>query len=175
MTASNFQAALAFTLSQEGGWSDRADDPGGPTNQGITLATWQAVWGDAETKDDLRRMTDAQRDAIYRARYWNETRADDLPAGVDLAVFDLAVNAGPGVAGKMLQHVVGAVQDGDIGPLTIAAARAADPQQTITLICGNRIVYYQSLKRPEFIDGWTARANACETAAQALLNGGPAG
>ena len=44
---------------------------------------------------------------IYRSKYWNATRCDDLPAGVDYAVFDYAVNSGVGRAGKVLRRLVG--------------------------------------------------------------------
>jgi lysozyme family protein len=170
MTAANFPIALAFTLQSEGGWTDRPDDNGGPTNQGVTLATYRDALGQPNlTADDLRAMTDEQRDRIYLMGYWQTIRGDDLPSGVDLAVFDFAVNAGPGTAAKLLQHVVGTTEDGVIGPLTIRAASAPNLQQTITLICGNRIVYYESLGKPEFLQGWINRANACQDAALALI------
>ena len=170
MTASNFPAALQFVLQSEGGWTDRPDDNGGPTNQGITLATYRDALGQPNlTADDLRAMTDEQRDRIYLMGYWQPIRGDDLPSGVDLAVFDFAANAGPGTAAKLLQHVVGTTEDGVIGPLTIRAASDPNLRQTITLIYTSRIAYYDSLGKPEFIDGWTARANACESAALALI------
>jgi Glycosyl hydrolase 108 len=39
--ADNFDTCLAFTLKAEGGYSDNSADPGGPTNMGITLATYR--------------------------------------------------------------------------------------------------------------------------------------
>jgi lysozyme family protein len=170
MTAANFQACLDFVLSQEGGWSDDPNDPGGATNQGITLATYRTFTNNPDASaDDLEEMSDAMRDDIYRTMYWTPICGDDLPAGIDLAVFDFGVNAGPGRAAKELQLVVGVEQDGVIGPLTLAAARGTDLRQTITLLCGNRIVYYEALNKPEFLDGWTARADACEAAALAMV------
>lgn len=168
MTASNFAAALAFVLEAEGAWSDRPDDT--PTNQGITLATYREALEQPDlTADDLRAMTDEQRDRIYLMNYWQPIRGDDLPSGVDLAVFDFAVNAGPRTAGRMLQRIVGAMQDGVIGPQTIAAAQATIPEQAVMAMCQDRINYYQMLGKPQFLAGWTARANACEAAALALV------
>ncbi len=66
MTACNFAIALAFTLGQEGGWSDDPNDPGGATNQGITLATFRDWCGASQTVDDLRDMSHDTRDEIYR-------------------------------------------------------------------------------------------------------------
>ena len=42
MTAENFQACLAFTLKYEGGRSNDPHDPGGPTMEGVTQATYDA-------------------------------------------------------------------------------------------------------------------------------------
>ena len=41
----NFDICLAFTLKEEGGYSDNPADPGGSTNMGITLATYRQ-WSD---------------------------------------------------------------------------------------------------------------------------------
>jgi lysozyme family protein len=171
MTASNFPAALQFVLSQEGGWSDRSDDT--PTNQGVTLATYRDALGQPNlTADDLRAMTDEQRDRIYLMGYWQPIRGDDLPSGVDLAVFDFAVNAGPAMAVKALQAVLSVTEDGIVGAETLGRAQAVEimvPQTPIRKLTDARIRFYKSLGKPEFIDGWTNRANACEDAALALI------
>jgi lysozyme family protein len=170
MTAANFPAALQFTLSQEGGWSDDPNDPGGATERGITLQTYRWWHNNPHLQPtDLRGMSDSECENIYHTMFWDAVHGDDLPAGIDLATFDWAVNAGVGRAARALQFVVGTMQDGAIGPLTLAAAAGADANRTVTLLCGNRIAYYQSLDKPEFIDGWTNRASACEAAALALI------
>ena len=51
--------------------------------------------------------------------------------GVDLMVFDMAVNSGPGRAGKILQRVVGATVDGGIGPQTLGMVAKMEPQDII--------------------------------------------
>src|ERR1700738_2641684 len=105
--ADDFDACLAFTFKEEGGYSDDPADPGGATNMGITLATYRQ-WSDnpnlgALQVEDLSERTAR---AIYRSLYWNPLRADALPAGVDLSVFDMGVNAGIWGSARLLQRAL---------------------------------------------------------------------
>jgi lysozyme family protein len=88
--ADMFDACLAFTLREEGGYVDDPADPGGATNMGITLATYRQ-WADnpALGPTQVQDMTARTARAIYRSLYWNPLRADALPIGVDLSVFDM--------------------------------------------------------------------------------------
>ena len=70
-------------------------------------------------------------EAIYRQKYWDALRCDELPAGVDYAVFDYGVNSGIRRAAKVLQRLIGVDVDGEIGPNTIAAAKRAKASQLI--------------------------------------------
>ena len=118
----NFQACLAFTLQQEGGFVDDPYDPGGATNMGITLATYRE-WFPQATVADLRVIDSATVSEIYENDYWFASDADQFASGVDLMMFDMAVNAGPARAAKLLQQCLGVAQDGRIGPITLAAAK----------------------------------------------------
>ena len=165
----NFAFCLAFTLSQEGGYSDDPDDPGGATNQGITLATFNDYAGPGLTAANLQAMTDQERDQIYREGYWNTIEGDDLPLGIDLVLFDFGVNAGPDTSAKTLQTALGVTADGAIGPITLAAAQAASPLVLINELTLARINYYESLGQTEFINGWLNRTKACEVAALTMV------
>ena len=81
------------------------------------------------TVADLKRITDAQVATVYKLHYWNKVKGDELPAGVDYAVFDFAVNSGPKRAAEYLQSLLLVKVDGIIGPQTIAAAKRADAGQ----------------------------------------------
>jgi len=93
-TPDRFSTVLAETLTHEGGWADHPKDPGGATMKGVTLATYRQYYPNA-TKADLRKISDADLKMIYRTGYWDKVRGDDLPPGVDLMTFDVAVNSGP--------------------------------------------------------------------------------
>ena len=123
----NFKKALKHVLVHEGGWADHPKDPGGATMKGITLATYRRHFGEDKSKDDLRNITDEDLGQIYRSGYWSKCRCNELPAGVDYAVFDGAVNSGPGRGAKWLQAALGAKQDGGIGPKTLSRVEEHDP------------------------------------------------
>lgn len=157
---SNFDAALKLVLKHEGGWADHPKDPGGATMKGITIAVYRANINPKGTKEDLRKITDAQVAQIYRTQYWDKVRGDDLPSGVDYAVFDYAVNSGVSRASKHLQAVVGKRQDGKIGPETLAATKAMLAQTVINNLCDKRMVFLRNLPTfPTFGKGWTARVS----------------
>ena len=44
----------------------------------------------------LRNISDDDLGQIYCSGYWDKYQCDKLPSGVDYAVFDTAVNSGPG-------------------------------------------------------------------------------
>ncbi len=83
-------------LKHEGGWADHPKDPGGATMKGVTLATYRRHFGKNKSKRALRNISDDDLGQIYRSGYWDKCRCDRLPSGVDYAVFDAAVNSGPG-------------------------------------------------------------------------------
>ena len=166
---SNFPRVLAETLSHEGGWSDHPQDPGGATMKGVTLKTFRTYYPGA-TKDDLRNITDAQLERIYRDGYWNAVRGDDLPAGLDLVAFDAAVNSGVSRGAKWLQQALGVTADGKIGPATIAAAKAAEPISVIDTALMRRMAFLRGLKTFDvFGKGWTRRVEAVGAAAKAMV------
>jgi lysozyme family protein len=162
-----FGACLPLILKHEGGYVDHPADPGGATNLGITHATLAAWRGKPVTKQDVRNLTVTEAAAIYRARYWDAVRGDELPAGVDLAVFDFAVNSGPGRAIRTLQGVLGVAQDGALGPVTMAALAKAPGKATVIVdLCDARMRFLRGLSTfATFGRGWTARVNAIEDAA----------
>jgi lysozyme family protein len=131
MTASSYDEALRRVLVHEGGYSNHPSDPGGPTNWGITIHEARAYWKKEATADDVRSMPVDVAKNIYRSKYWDAMCCDNLPAGVDYAVFDYGVNSGIARAARVLQRLVGASVDGEVGPDTIAATARATPAELI--------------------------------------------
>lgn len=171
---SDFDRCLAVTLREEGGNDDDPRDSGGRTSRGITAADW-AAWRQTHQglPADVWQAPQAQIAAIYREMYWNKLYCDNLPNGVDLVVFDHGVLGGIGTSAKLLQRLVGTDVDGEIGPLTIAAAAGIDPVSLVGQFCDARLAYYQSLNRPEYIKGWTNRVLDVRKEALALATEAP--
>lgn len=166
MSSSNFQACLRFTLKYEGGYVDHPADPGGATNLGITIAVLSAWRGRTVTKAEVKALKVDEAGAIYRARYWDKVEASKLPPGVDLAVFDYAVNSGPARAAKALQRVVGVAADGVVGMDTIQAVASRKPRDVIAALCDERLRFVKSLKTwATFGKGWSNRIGAVKSAA----------
>ncbi len=165
----NFTAALELVLKHEGGFVDHPDDPGGATNRGVTIATFRRFFGNERTVDELRLISDAQVEHIYRLGYWDAVRSDQLPSGVDFATFDFAVNSGPGRAARELQARVGAHQDGSVGDQTIASVRALPAAQVINELCDARLAFLRGLSGfSTFGAGWTTRVAGVRNAALAM-------
>ena len=156
----NFNAALQHMLRHEGGFINHPRDPGGMTNLGVTARTWEDWIGHTPSEKEMRELTPEKVAPLYKRKYWDAIRGDDLPSGVDYCVFDCAVNSGPGRAAKMLQEVVGVKPDGGIGPITLAAVKAVDPVVLINKYADKRLAFWQSLPTFDtFGKGWTRRGN----------------
>lgn len=171
-----FDEALSLVLVHEGGYVNHPADPGGATNKGITQATYN-VWRtrNGQPKQNVRKITDAEVAAIYRRDYWGKVRGDDLPAGVDYAVFDFAVNSGPSRAARFLQRIVGVDDDGVIGPITLAAVQAMPPGGIIVDLCDARLAWLKQLSTwNTFGRGWSRRVNEVEVKAVRMADLSPA-
>jgi lysozyme family protein len=171
----SYAASLDRLLRHEGGYTDHPSDPGGPTNFGITLADARRYWKGNATAADVRAMPLDVARRIYRERYWNAMRCDELPAGIDYAVFDYGVNSGIGRAGKVLRRVL-AMPDNTsvVSDEVIAAARAWVVSDLVVAICTERLAFLKSLKTfPVFGRGWTARVNGVRAAALAMAQSRP--
>jgi len=172
--ADTLDTCLAFTLREEGGYVDNPADPGGATNMGITLATLRQYTDDPQLgATQVRDMTERTARAIYQALYWNPLRADALPRGVDLSVFDMGVNAGTWRSARILQHALGFTGlevDGCIGPETLDAAAKFDPLTLVDALAERQAAFYRGLAEFSiFGEGWLNRCRARKEAALAII------
>jgi lysozyme family protein len=174
MAAINFQTALALVLRHEAGYVDNPNDNGGATNLGITIKTLSAWRGRKVTKDEVRRLTKEDVAPIYRHRFWDVVRGNDLPHGLDYAVFDFAVNSGPERAAVMLQRAIGVEDDGWIGPVTLNAVWAADQHWLIDELMDQRLSFMKRLDDwQHFGRGWASRVASVREVALEMAKDNP--
>lgn len=154
---SNYAACLAEVLKWEGGWSNNPKDPGGATMKGVTQAVYDS-WRMSHrlSKRSVKFITEDELQDIYRRNYWNAIDGDNLPAGVDLAVFDFAVNSGPGRAVKYYE-----------------AVRGVGPKTTIMALCDKRLMFLRGLGTwSTFGKGWSNRVAGIRSKALQMASGG---
>jgi lysozyme family protein len=167
----NFDHCLQMLLHHEGGFVNHPKDPGGMTNLGVTKKVYDAWIGRESTEAEMRALTPADVGPIYKKNYWDKVRGDDLPAGVDWAAFDWAVNSGAGRPAKAIQRIVGATQDGAIGPKTLQAVMDVEPEKIVEGVYDIRQKFYESLKTFDtFGRGWTRRNQETLDQAKKLMS-----
>jgi lysozyme family protein len=150
----NFDQAFDALLKHEGGYSDHAADPGGKTRYGVT----EAVAREVGYRGEMRELPLELAKRIYRERYWDAVKADQLPSTVRYLVFDAAVNSGVGQAARWLQRAVKVKDDGVIGPMTLMAANQSNPEALARRVLAQRLRFMSGLANwPAFSRGWARR------------------
>ncbi len=167
----NFVDPLAAVLHHEGGFVNHPKDPGGMTNLGCTKRVWEEWVGHEVDEKTMRNLTPADVAPLYKAKYWDKVRGDDLPSGVDYVVFDAAINSGPGRAAKWLQEAVDVVADGAIGPATLRAVNAMPAQEIVEKYQQIRLEFLKALPTWDtFGRGWGRRVQEVQTAAVQMVD-----
>lgn len=138
-----FAVCMPITAKWEGAYVNHAQDPGGPTNLGVTQAVYDA-WRKRRrlAPRSVKQITHGEALRIYRDEYWAPTAERyNLRPGVDLATFDAGVNAGVSRGIKWLLASIG-------GPDHV----------TVQKICKARLSFKQGLSIwKTFGNGWTNR------------------
>lgn len=180
MSASDYQRALARILVYEGGKVDDPADPGGRTNKGVTQATYNAYRrSKGQPTRDVYGISEDEVSDIYKSRYWDLTRGDEMPTGLDLCVFDAGVNSGVGQSIKWLQTALGdhyeGQCDGVLGDKTVQAVTDfGDTDALIEEFCSRRLATLEHLKTwGRFGGGWHARIANVQKASCAWNDNAP--
>lgn len=160
MSIKTWPHSFSALLRHEGGFVNHPRDPGGMTNLGVTRKAWQEWVKRDVSEAEMRALTPEIVKPFYKQMYWDRVRGDDLPAGVDHMLFDIAVNSGPGRAVRFVQEAVGVPVDGGLGPRTLAAISDADPVALMGKISTTRLAFMKALETwPVFGKGWESRVN----------------
>ena len=164
---STYDDSLRRLLVHEGGYTDHPSDPGGPTNFGITIYDYRKYVKPNATAADVRAMKLEDAKAIYRAKYWDVQRCDELPGGLDYSVFDYGVNSGIGRSGKVLRRLLG-LSDAThvVTDEVLRAIAKRDAKELIAAVNDERLSFLKRLKTwPVFGAGWGRRVAEVRAAA----------
>jgi peptidoglycan hydrolase-like protein with peptidoglycan-binding domain len=157
--------ALRFTLKWEGGYVNDPYDPGGETNKGVTIATYNSYRSrKGLSRQSVRYITDAEVYEIYRDMYWAPSQSNLMTRALAIVHFDTAVNFGVGGATIFLQETLGLRADGVFGNMTRDALSRANSAATARKYVQGRINYrYQRVRenptQERFLQGWLNRDN----------------
>jgi len=150
------------------GWATVDQYTGGkpiPTNGGRAVdQTWQLVL------DKMNSETTLQQEAeqYFFDNYWTPIEGDALPDEVDMIIYDMSVNSGPGRAIKLLQQAVKTSINGHLCAGDIAAAGQMyihDSENFLDDLFTLRLGFYKSLVAVSPTDaadlpGWINRLKA---------------
>jgi uncharacterized protein (TIGR02594 family) len=172
-----FGKCVALVLASEGGNVDDPRDRGGRTSRGVTQDDWNR-WRLTRPglPVDVFQAPQDQIVAIYHDQYWDAVKGDDLPSGVDYAVFDCGVLNGVGTAARILRQGLDVKVDGDIEEDTLAACSRADKTALINQICDDRLSRMRQMSGwPTFGKGWTKRVESVRSDALKMIDAAGAG
>jgi lysozyme family protein len=145
-----FEKAFEIVIGHEGGYVNDPLDKGGETKYGISKRAYPNL--------DIKNLTLADAQRIYKADYWDKAKSEDVPEFIRYIHFDAAVNHGVGMAVKLLQRAANVKDDGIFGPITKNAAQWV----TVEAYALQRMFLYNSIigrnnNQVRFINGWTNR------------------
>lgn len=153
----DFNRAFDLLITHEGGFNNHPDDPGGATMYGVTevVARAEGYTG------PMRELSLDFAKQVYKKRYWDACKCDQMPDVIRYPLFDAAVNSGPSQAIKWLQISAGVKADGIIGPMTQQTVNVLPAQVTRQKMIGNRLRFMTNLNNwPSFSKGWARRIAA---------------
>jgi len=170
----NWEQCFALMLKSEGGYTNDPHDPGGMTNLGVTHIDWTGWIGHEASEEEMRSLTPELVMPLYKKKYWDTVMGDNLPYGVDYAVFDFGVNSGIGRSIRALQNVLNIKEDGIMGPITMASLLQRDPAEIVEQICEERLQFLQSLKTWQYFGkGWSTRVSSVTKLATQMASNHP--
>jgi lysozyme family protein len=166
----NYNEALKAILKHEGGFVNHPRDPGGMTNLGVTKKVWEEWVKHPVDEKAMRALTPELVSPMYKKKYWDAVKGDELPDGLDYLMFDFAINAGPGRAIKTMQKAIGTTPDGAIGPKTMQSLKEMNPTQLIEKFSTEKESFYRSLPTFQtFGKGWLRRVAEAKDHAETML------
>ena len=116
---------IPFIRKWEGGFVNDPDDPGGATNMGVTIGTYELYCKEKgyprPTVERLKNLKESDMVDILKTMYWDKFKADDIQSQsvANICVDWIWISGVTAI--KRVQRVLSVKQDGVVGPVTLAA------------------------------------------------------
>lgn len=165
-----------FEKARYGGWSDDADDPGGPTMIDVTLATYtvyrRRLGLPTPSKDDLRNITYDEWRHILSAMYWDAWCANEIESqGLANILVDWVWSSGRATI-KRVQRLLNVKADGVVGPVTLGAVNEYDSNELFAKVMNVREDYCRRCRGSwKYLSGWLRRLHALRPDGTFLIYG----
>jgi lysozyme family protein len=166
----SFDKAIAIVQKNEGFYSDDRKDVGNyypqnfngtfiGTNHGITPTTYREYFGYTPTIAQMKALTKAQSNEIYKKLYWNKISGDKINnQSFANILLDSVVNQGVSKPVKAVQSIVGVKQDGGMGKNTVTAVNLHNQKTLFDNFKQWRIDTYAK-GNPTYSNAWIKRVN----------------
>jgi len=159
----DYKKLIPIVKRWEGGFANHPADPQGATNSGVTIATFRSVYGKNKTVQDLKNMTNEQWEYIFKTRFWDKWKADEInnQSIANLLVDWLWTSGVYGI--KYPQSVLGIKVDGIVGAKTLSAINNYPNQKELfQKLWNRRKKHFDDIvkNRPQskvFYKGWIRR------------------
>lgn len=179
-----FDACLPFILQEEGGYSNTPGDHGGATNYGIIQREYDIYrHGMGLPLQSVHLITTGEYREIYWQSYW-QPHCPELPPGLNLSVFNINVNGGPGRGARLLQQCLAIAVDGVWGQQTTQAVSDLTASGNILRVIAefhdDERAFYQAIinhdpSQRKFAKDWFGRNDRCEKLSLAMAQASLAG
>lgn len=177
-----FQKLHAFIKRWEGGFVNHPSDPGGATNMGITIGTLAEWRGTEVTVDDVKELTRAEADQIFRTKYYASNRCGEMPERIAMVVYNCSVLSGRKRAITLVQQAFNGLGllvdgkplavDGILGRMTMSALKGTDPSVLANAFMDRQEDYLRHLDTfSTFGKGWLNRMGALREFVNTLQQG----
>lgn len=164
-----FEACMPFIIQEEGTkFSNTPGDHGGATRYGIIQSEYNIFRYSAGLPlQSVNFISHDEYMTIYWQSYWMP-HCPELPAGMDLSVFNISVNGGPARGTKLLQACLHLSVDGIWGQETTnAVSEITDTAPIIAAFHADERAFYAAIiqhdsSQQKFASDWFGRNDRCE-------------
>lgn len=158
----SFDLAWSRLIDHEGGLSMDRDDPGnwtgGAVGRGQLKGTKYGISAASYPDEDIANLTLERAKYLTKRDFWDKASGDELDGAVAFQLFDASYNHGAGNAIRMLQRAVGASDDGQIGPASLAKIHAMTLNDQLLRFNAQRIRFFTKLSTfTKYGRGWMNR------------------